>query len=167
MSNTGQISDGYHTFDELYYHRMVLFSVICNTYRTVAWKSWLHHDGTMYQDYFIVGVSTEQGDYSYHYHKDYWNLFNVKELPTAPEYDGHLPSDIDRLFSLIIYEPISIANLDKRICDCEPKADNTQTYREFIRESEDMFGMCHEPIDMYSDDELVDYIAELDYLWEK
>ena len=33
------ISDGYHTFDELYYHRMVLFSIICNTYDDKAWKS--------------------------------------------------------------------------------------------------------------------------------
>lgn len=24
------ISDGYHTFNELYYHRMVLFSIILN-----------------------------------------------------------------------------------------------------------------------------------------
>lgn len=29
----GQVFDGFHTFDELYYHRMVLFAVICRTYR--------------------------------------------------------------------------------------------------------------------------------------
>ena len=28
----GKISDGYHTFEELYYHRMILFAVICNTH---------------------------------------------------------------------------------------------------------------------------------------
>lgn len=26
----GEVSDGYHTFNELYYHRAVLFAVICN-----------------------------------------------------------------------------------------------------------------------------------------
>jgi hypothetical protein len=96
----GQISDGYHTFDELYYHRMCLFAIICNQNKTHAWKSWKHSDGTMFDDYFIVGVFTPEGDYSYHYHKDYWNMFEVKEFNTAPVWDGHMPSDIDRLFSL-------------------------------------------------------------------
>lgn len=96
----GDISDGSHTFNELYYHRMVLFSIICNTNKDVAWKSWKHHDGTMYDDYFIVGINTPKGQYSYHYHKDNWNKFLVKELELAPEWDGHKPSDIERLYSL-------------------------------------------------------------------
>lgn len=97
----GAISDGYHTFDELYWHRMVLFAVICNTHTQIAWKSWKHHDGTMYDDYFIVGVNTPKGQYSYHYHKDNWDYFNVKELDFAPEWDGHQPKDIERLLSLL------------------------------------------------------------------
>lgn len=96
----GKVSDGYHTFDELYYHRMILFSVICNTYKDKAWKSWLHHDGTMFNDYFIVGIETEEGQYSYHYHQDYWDMFKVIELEYAPEWDGHQPSDITRLLTL-------------------------------------------------------------------
>lgn len=102
--DTGSISDGYHTFDELYHHRMVLFSVICNTYKDKAWKSWLHADRTMYQDYFIVGITTSEGDYTYHYHKDYWNMFKVTELDKAPEWDGHKPEDITRLLSLLDQE---------------------------------------------------------------
>lgn len=97
----GKVSDGYHTFDELYYHRMILFSVICNTYKDKAWKAWLHHDGTMFNDYFIVGIETEKGQYSYHYHKDHWDMFKVQELEYAPEWDGHKPEDIDRLLTLI------------------------------------------------------------------
>lgn len=97
----GDISDGYHTFDELYYHRMVLFSIICNSHKEYAWKSWKHSDGTMYDDYFIVGITTEEGDYTYHYHKDNWNIFNVKELNNAPKWDGHEPKDINRLYNLI------------------------------------------------------------------
>ena len=31
----------------------------------------------------------------------YWDLFDVKELNKAPEYDGHTPDDIDRLYSLL------------------------------------------------------------------
>ena len=97
----GKINDGSHTFDELYYHRMMLFAVICNTYKDKAWKSRKHEDGTMFDDYFIVGITTSKGDYSYHYHKDYWDLFKVTEINTAPEWDGHEPKDIDRLFSLL------------------------------------------------------------------
>ena len=94
-------SDGYHTFEELYEHRMTLFSVICNTYRDKAWKSKLHDDGTMFRDYFIVGITTEEGNYSYHYHLDYWDYFNVKELDRSPKWDGHKPSDYTRLFTLV------------------------------------------------------------------
>lgn len=97
----GGISDKFHTFDELYYHRMKLFSLICNTYYAYAWKSWLHADGTMYPDYFIVGITTPEGDYSYHYHKDHWDEFKVTAMDKAPEWDGHQPSDITRLASLL------------------------------------------------------------------
>ncbi|MDD4377765.1 MAG: hypothetical protein PHH48_06490 [Eubacteriales bacterium] len=100
-SNPGKISDGYHTFDELYYHRMLLFSIICNQNKDVAWKSWLHADGTTFEDYFIVGITTPEGDYSYHFNKVHWGMFNVKELPNAPEWDGHEPEDIKRLLSLL------------------------------------------------------------------
>ena len=48
VDDIGEISDGSHSFQELYYHRCVLFSVICNTYKERAWKSWKHHDGTMF-----------------------------------------------------------------------------------------------------------------------
>ena len=101
LENKGAINDGSHSFDELYYHRMVLFSLVCDQYRDVAWKSWKHDDGTMYPDYFIVGITTPEGDYSYHYHKDHWDKFNVEELEKAPKWDGHTPDDINRLYSLL------------------------------------------------------------------
>lgn len=96
------VSDGYHTFDELYYHRMVLFAMLCNTYPDKAWKSWYHHDGTMFDgDMFICGINTPKGQYTYHYKSEHWHNFNVVQLFSAPVYDGHKPSDIKRLFSLL------------------------------------------------------------------
>lgn len=95
------ISDGSHTFKELYEHRCKLFAVICNTYKDSAWKSKLHDDGTMYEDYFIVGITTKEGDYTYHYHINEWELFNVNEMNNAPKWDGHTARDIGRLFSLL------------------------------------------------------------------
>ena len=96
----GKVSDGYHTFDELYEHRMILFSVILNNNKDKAWKSKLHDDGTMFDDYFIVGITTIEGDFTYHYHIDNWDLFNVKELERGHKWDGHESKDITRLFSL-------------------------------------------------------------------
>ena len=99
---SAKISDGYHTFDELYFHRMILFSIICNQNKEKAWKSKLHDDGTMYDNYFIVGITTPEGQYSYHYHMEYWGHFEgIKELERAPKWDGHQPKDITRLISLL------------------------------------------------------------------
>lgn len=96
-----EITDGYHTFGELYFHRMVLFSIICNQNSDFAWKSKQHHDGTMFDtDSFIVGIETPEGQYTYHYNLKYWDMYNVEELKRAPKYDGHKPSDILRLLSL-------------------------------------------------------------------
>lgn len=94
---TGDTSDGYHTFNELYHHRAILFSVICNERPEVAWKSKRHHDGTMYDGMFIVGIDTPEGQATYHYDMDpYWKLFRVKELELAPEWDGHTPDEAIR-----------------------------------------------------------------------
>lgn len=118
LNDIDNVSDGYHTFKDLYYHRMILFSVICNTYKKKSWKSKLHHDGTMYPDYFIVGITTPEGNYTYHYNLEFWDYFDVKELEKAPEWDGHKPEDITRLLSLkkskmTCYMNLGELNLDK------------------------------------------------------
>lgn len=46
VEDISQISDGYHTFEELYFHR---------------WKSRLHDDGTMFNNYFIIEINTPIG----------------------------------------------------------------------------------------------------------
>lgn len=101
----GSVSDGYHTFDELYHHRAILFSVICNLHPELAWKSKQHDDpnSPMYSGMFICGIETPSGQATYHYDIDpYWDIFNVKELERAPKYDGHTPEDaINRIRSLI------------------------------------------------------------------
>ena len=100
---TKETTDGYHTFNELYHHRAVLFSVICNDRPNLAWKSKLHHDGTMFDDHtFIVGIDTPSGKASYHYDIDpYWDMFHVPVLERAPEWDGYTPvQSIERIGSL-------------------------------------------------------------------
>ena len=98
----GNTSDGYHTFNELYDHRAKLFSVVVRNYPDLCWKARLHHDGTMYEGMFIVGINTPNGQASYHYDIDpYWNMFDCKVLARAPEWDGHTPQQaIDRIAAL-------------------------------------------------------------------
>lgn len=89
---TGETSDGYHTFNELYHHRAVLFSVIVKAFPEKAWKARKHHDGTMYDGMFIVGIETPYGQATYHYDMEpYWDMFYCKEIECAPEWDGHTP----------------------------------------------------------------------------
>lgn len=99
----GNTSDGYHTFNELYHHRAVSFSVIVENFATRAWKSKLHADGTMYEGMFIVGIETPDGQATYHYDVEpYWNLFRCKEVDRAPEWDGHTPDQaIERIGKLV------------------------------------------------------------------
>ena len=91
--NMGEVSDGYHTFDELYEHRTVLFACICKlVLPDNVWRSDLHSDGTMYDNMFIVGINTEFGTVSYHIDNKYKGLFKfIKKLDKAPEWDGTTP----------------------------------------------------------------------------
>lgn len=97
--NIGETSDGYHTFNELYHHRAILFSVICNQNRHNAWKSLKHDDGSMYDNMFVVGINTPNGPATYHYDvMPYWDMYDVPEYDKAPAWDGHTPSDaIERI----------------------------------------------------------------------
>lgn len=96
LKNSGEqikkISDGHHTFDELYEQRVILFSVICNFYPELSWKSKKHFDeenDPMFNGCFIVGINTSEGVATYHFKLKYWNEFDITELEYAPKYDGY------------------------------------------------------------------------------
>ena len=95
---TGQISDGYHTFDELYKHRHLLFFALLIQHSSNAYKSHLHHDGSSFDDYFIAGCDLCPGVITYHLPNSMWDLCPAPEIEYAPEWDGHTSNDIcDRL----------------------------------------------------------------------
>ena len=99
----GELSDGYHTFNELYEHRHALFIAFANTNPSICWKSELHDDGTMFDGWFIAGADLPNGVITYHLPVRLWELFlEWKELAHAPEWDGHTSDDvIERLKSAI------------------------------------------------------------------
>ena len=103
IPDIGEFSDGYHTFNGLYKQRMILFAVLVNTYKDRAWKSWKHEDGLdcFGGGWFIVGIDTPAGSYTYHYEAQDWDKFDCQVLDKAKHWDGHDESDVERLFSLL------------------------------------------------------------------
>jgi len=101
------VSDGYHTMDELYDHRMILYISLCrslrnnermtrNTMRYEVWRSKLHSDGTFIPDWFILGIGIEPGkQITYHIPNKLWNETHfATTLERAPEWDKHNSYDV-------------------------------------------------------------------------
>lgn len=103
IKDIGELSDGFHTFNSLYEQRMILFAALVKAYRDKAWKSYRHEDGEYCfgGGWFIVGIDTPEGSYTYHYENKYWDMFDCVDLPRSPHWDGHTESDAEtRLMSL-------------------------------------------------------------------
>ena len=100
------ISDGYHTFKELYEFRKLynaaFFNELSKNNVCKVHKSKRHSDGELCfgGGWFLVGINTPEGPYTYHYELKDWDLFNCEELDRAPEWDGHTDEDAKRLLSL-------------------------------------------------------------------
>ena len=108
-TDLGEFSDGFHTFNSLYYQRMVLFATLVNLFPDRSWKSTRHEDGKPCFDggWFVVGIETPEGYYNYHYRLQDWDLFDCTVLEKAPHWDGHTEDDVKRLLSLPRYLTVS------------------------------------------------------------
>lgn len=97
-------SDGFHTFNQLYHQRAVLFATIVKLNKEKSWKSWKHEDGQYCFDsngeWFIVGIDTPEGSYTYHYKNEYFDMFDCETLECGKHWDGHTEKDVTRLLSL-------------------------------------------------------------------
>lgn len=100
--NTDDITDGYHSFGDLYKQRLYLTAALFNEHPDVAYKSYRHSDGSLCfgGGWFIVSIETPNGPYSYHYETKFWNLFKIPEREKAEPWDGHTSKDVKRLLSL-------------------------------------------------------------------
>ena len=87
----GDISDGYHTFDELYEHRCHLFLVLALSKRERAlWRP--DFDG-----WFCLYLNTECGQISYHLPNKMLHLVEnqIKRVPDGENpWDGHTGKDV-------------------------------------------------------------------------
>ena len=95
--STKEISDGHHTFGQLYKHRIILFCTLCSLLPEISWKSKKHFDeenDPMFNDSFIAGINTPRGIVTYHIKLKYWDLFDIAELERAPKYDKYTDEDV-------------------------------------------------------------------------
>ena len=107
------LSDGFHSYKDLYEQRLVLSAALTTALRKrpfeqqITWKSYRHPDGTPCYDgqYFLTSYETPEGPYSYHYPSDEFGLFKCERLPIAKPFDGHTSKDVRRLLSIPEYNP--------------------------------------------------------------
>ena len=101
-SEISELSDGYHTFSELYRFRMLYNAFLFNEWASKGvmdvHKSRRHHDGLLCfgGGWFIVVAVLPTGQISNHYEDKYWDLFQIPETENALfEFDGHTSKDVE------------------------------------------------------------------------
>lgn len=104
LKDVGEFSDGYHSFNELYDHRVTLFIALCKLYDVEdileknVWRSKKHSDGELAfgGTWFVLGINKLPGNQiTYHLPIDRWDETEFAEtLETAPGWDGHTPEDV-------------------------------------------------------------------------
>ena len=96
QTDMGEVSDGYHTFNELYYYRMLYNAAFFNLLpKEWVHKSKRHHTGEecFGGGWFIVMANLPTGQISNHYELKDWDLFQVPEKEFSDEWDGHTPQE--------------------------------------------------------------------------
>lgn len=96
-----EISDGYHTFNELYEFRKIYNAVLFNEWASNnkfdVHKSFKHNDGEdcFGGGWFIVVAVLPNGQISNHYKNEDWDLFKCDEVKKAKyAFDGHTGKDV-------------------------------------------------------------------------
>lgn len=133
VDDIGEVSDGYHTFNQLYYQRMILFAALVKQNHDKAWKSLRHENGELCFGgrWFIVGIDTPEGSYTYHYEDKYFDLFDCETLDHGKHWDGHTEKDVTRLLSLK-QEPVFFPPCQ----DCNTKMDEIRRAYDKLKKQE-------------------------------
>lgn len=92
--DVSQVSDGYHTFEELYEHRHLLFINLMTAYEYCAYKTRRNDKGEEIKGWFIAGLDLSSGQITYHLPEKYWEQLTVTEYDSNLQYDGHSSQDV-------------------------------------------------------------------------
>lgn len=95
--STKEISDGHHTFADLYGMRVEIFAALCRAYPEQSFVSYRHHDedndpiGRFGNgEDFIAGINTPRGTVAMHFKKTKLGAFaGINKVESAPPYDGY------------------------------------------------------------------------------
>ena len=95
--NTDLISDGWHTFGELYNHRSLLFLKLCKELskdeKYLVYKSKKHFDGSDMEGYFNLGVKLQDDTFvAYHISNQYWDECDFAETLEKSPIEGEYSS---------------------------------------------------------------------------
>jgi len=121
QTDMGEVSDGYHTFNELYYYRMLYNAAFFNLLpKEWVHKSKRHHTGEecFGGGWFIVMANLPTGQISNHYELKDWDLFQVPEKEFADEWDGHTPQEAAERLHKYLQQKQPEVNLEKKINAC-------------------------------------------------
>lgn len=101
------VSDGSHSYLELYNHRDTLFLALASILygRTdsafLVFKSKLHQDGTNFEGYFLLMLVNQYDNKQISYHLDinkYWDIAPGEDMTDCyeelPKFDGHSSDDV-------------------------------------------------------------------------
>ncbi len=89
--DNGQVSDGFHTFDELYAHRSVLLICLMHAHPELSWRT----TSSEHEGFFYAGMLLPTGQISYHLRDRYSPLLDgIKTLSEPPEWDGHTSDNV-------------------------------------------------------------------------
>ena len=100
--DTSLVSDGYHTFQELYDHGNLLWILILKLTEYYVFKTYRDENGVREDGWFIAGMNTEFGQITYHLPEVYWRYVDAPELPRNEGFDNHTSEDVlTRLGELI------------------------------------------------------------------
>lgn len=110
--DSNKISDGYHTFSELYDHRIALWMTLCKLVATSpafapntrVWKTRIHSDGSSFIGWFVLGMKEEFGEQiTYHLPEKCWeSCWFAEQIDKAPEFDGHTAADVIERINVFI-----------------------------------------------------------------
>ena len=96
QKDMGEVSDGYHTFNELYEHRHELWIALCASRSRNAWRSEVDGSGKCMEGWFLLGMYRLDGrQISYHLPNRLWDRCGFAvTLDQAPPWDGHTSNDV-------------------------------------------------------------------------
>jgi hypothetical protein len=110
----GSVSDGYHTFNELYEYRKLYNAALFNEWARFDIPHFGVHKSTRHSDgeecfgggWFIVVADLPTGQISNHYKMEDFHLFKIPECEKATEWDGHTPQQAAERLRRFLESPV-------------------------------------------------------------